>query len=238
MNKIFKLFTWLMLSLPFMVEAQDIRVLSENLEFVGDIGSSQRKSILIQNESDRAKTFYLKNIRGSIGSSQNMKICVGEQCFDVKRDLAKVKLTMEPGEIITDVYVEFSLGIAETRGSFDLFFVNVDNIRDAFLVEAQYDVTNPERKVDEFDYEALSLSDVYPNPSNRVAHFDYLIKNRSAVAKISINSFIGNPVAEYELDPERTTLQVNVSDLNPGVYFYTLFVDNKNIVTKKLVVKK
>jgi hypothetical protein len=41
-----------------------------------------------------------------------------------------------------------------------------------------------------------------------------------------------------KLDPERSSLLINVSDFNPGVYFYTLFVDNKNIVTKKLVVKK
>lgn len=230
--------TWLLLMSPLFGTAQEIRVLSENLDFVGAIGGSQRKSILIQNDSDKTKTFYLKNLRGNIGSSQNMKVCVGEQCFDAKKDLAKIKLTMNPGEIITDVYVEFDLGIAETRGSFDLFFVNAENIRDAFVVEATYEVSNPVNKISEFDYEDLSLSDVYPNPSNRVAHFDYLIKNRSAVARISINSFIGNPVAEYQLDPERNTLQVNVSDFNPGVYFYTLFVDNKNIVTKKLVVKK
>jgi hypothetical protein len=67
---------------------------------------------------------------------------------------------------------------------------------------------------------------------------DYEYKNPKVKAKITINSFIGNPIAEYELDPERNTLLINISEYNPGFYFYTLFLDNKNIVTKKLQVKK
>lgn len=227
-----------MLAFPMVSEAQQVRVLSEGLDFIGDIGSTHRKTVILQNESDQPKTYFLKNLSGNLGSSQQMKICIGDQCYDAKRDLAKIKLSLNPGEILTDLYLDLDMGIAETRGSFDLVFVNENNLREAFVVEAQYNVSNPNKKVNDFDYESISLSDVYPNPSNRVAQFDYKIKKQGAQAKIAINSFIGNPVAEYALDPERASLVINVSDLNPGVYFYTLFVDNKNIVTKKLVVKK
>lgn len=223
---------------PLFAGAQQVRVLSENLEFDGDLSSTQRKTVILQNESNQAKTYFLKNINGNIGSSQHVKICIGDDCYDPKRDLAKVRITLQPGELMTDLYLDFEMGIVETRGSFDLNFVNLENIRESFVIEARYDVSNPNKKVDEFDYKDLILSDVYPNPSNRIAQLDYQLKNPNAKAKIAINSFIGNPVAEYELDPDRTSLVINVSDFNPGVYFYTLFVDNKNIVTKKLQVKK
>lgn len=238
MKVFLRIFAWVFVTLPLLAEAQEVRVLSEGLSFDGDIGASQRKTIILQNESEVEKTYFLKNISGDIGSSQEMKICIGDACFDAKRDLAKIKVTLAPEEIITDLYLEFSLGIAETRGAFDLIFVNTSNIRESFIVQAQYDVTDPAKKIDESDYDAITISEVYPNPSNRVAQLDYKLKKRETLAKITINSFIGNPVAEYELDPERSSLLINVSDFNPGVYFYTLFVDNKNIVTKKLVVKK
>ncbi|TFV93355.1 T9SS type A sorting domain-containing protein [Algoriphagus kandeliae] len=239
MNTFLKFFTWaFIVLLPVVVEAQEVRVLSEALEFDGAIGASQRKTIILQNEGNTSKTYFLKNINGNIGSSQDMKICIGENCFDAKRDLAKIKVTLEPGEIVTDLYLEFSLGITETRGGFDLVFVNEKNIRESFIVEAKYDVINPEERADESDYDAIRISDVYPNPSNRIAQLDYVLKKPQANAKITINSFIGNPVAEFVLDPDQNTLVINVSDFHPGVYFYTLFVDNKNIVTKKLVVKK
>lgn len=235
MKNIFALLTCMLMLLPLLGLAQ-VRVLSENIEFSGKIGTSQRKSLIIQNESNQSKEYSLKFLRGNIGSSQNVKICIADKCFDPKKELNKVKITLKPYEIFTDLYLEFDLGISEVKGSFDLHFANLNNARDIFQVEAIYEVYNPTE--DETNHKDISLGSVYPNPSNRIAQIDYSYKNPNAKAKISINSFIGNPIVEYELDPTQKTLMINVADLNPGVYFYTLFVDNKNIVTKKLVVKK
>lgn len=231
-------FCALLLMFSPMLEARQVRVLSENIEFTGKIGSSQRKSIILQNESNQVKEYVLKFLRGNIGSSQNIKLCIGDECFDPRKDLAKIKLTLQPGEIFTDMYLEFFLGITETQGNFDLHFTNTANLRDVFIIEAVYNAVNPNANGNDTFHEDISIGEVYPNPSNRVAYIDYEFKNPSALAKISINSFIGNPIGEFRLDPLQRTLVINVSELHPGVYFYTLFVDNKNIVTKKLVVKK
>lgn len=236
MKSFFKFLTWILFLAPLFAGAQQVRVLSEVVDFSGDIGSSQRKTIILQNESNLAKTYFLKNVRGSVGSSQKVKICLNDQCFDSKKDLTKISLKLAPGEIFTDFYLELEMGIAETRGSFDLFFVNAENIRENFVVEARYEVASGS-SVD-YIHKDIKLSEIYPNPSNRVAQLDYELVNPKAKAKITINSFIGNPIAEYELDPERKSLVISVTDFQPGVYFYTLFVDNKNVVTKKLQVKK
>ncbi|MDO9551721.1 T9SS type A sorting domain-containing protein [Rhodonellum sp.] len=237
MKALFLFCAFLLMLAPFL-EARQIRVLSENIEFTGKIGSSQRKSIILQNESNQAKEYVLKFLRGNIGSTQNIKLCIGDECFDPRKDLAKIKLTLQPGEIFTDMYLEFFLGITETRGNFDLHFTNTANLRDVFIIEAVYNTVNPNANGNDTFHRDISIGEVYPNPSNRVAYIDYEFKNPAALAKISINSFIGNPIGEFRLDPMQKTLVINVSELNPGVYFYTLFVDNKNIVTKKLVVKK
>src|SRR5688572_20936617 len=142
MKSLFRFFTWLMLSAPLLAGAQQVRVLSEAVDFSGDIGSSQRKTVILQNESNQTKTYFLKNVRGSVGSSQKVKVCLNDQCFDPKKDLAKISVKLAPGEIFTDLYLEFEMGIAETRGSFDLFFVNAENIRENFVVEARYEVAN------------------------------------------------------------------------------------------------
>lgn len=221
--------------LPLTVDAQ-VRVLSENIEISGKIGSSHRKSIIIQNDSKESKEYILKFLRGNIGSSQNIKLCVADKCYDPRKELSKIKLNLQAGEIFTDLYIEFDLGIAELRGNFDLHFVNPNNNRDMFLIEAVYEVFNP--SLDETNHKDISLGSVFPNPSTSTAQIEYEFKNPNATAKITLNSFIGNPVAEFQLDPLQKSLMINVADLNPGVYFYTLFVDNKNIVTKKLVVRK
>ncbi len=236
MNSLFKFFTWIMFFVPILAGAQHVRVLSEAVDFSGEIGSSQRKTVILQNESNQNKTYILKNLRGSVGSSQKVKVCFNDQCFDPKKDLSKISIKLKPGEIFTDLYLDFEMGIAETRGSFDLFFVNAENIRENFVVEARYEVVSGSAA--DFTHKDIKLSEIYPNPSNRIAQLDYDLVNPKVKAKITINSFIGNPIAEFELDPERNSLVINVSDFQPGVYFYTLFVDNKNVVTKKLQVKK
>lgn len=236
MKSLFHILIGLVLMLPLFAEAQQARVLSDVVDFSGKIGSSQRKTVLLQNEANQPKTYLLKALRGNIGSSQKVKICFGEQCFDPKKDLAKISLKLEPGQIYTDLYLEFEMGIATTRGSFELLFSNPENIRETFTVEARYEVAA--ESLSEFLHKDIQLSEIYPNPSNRIAQIDYELVNPRAKAKITINSFIGNPIAEYELDPNRSSLMINVSDFQPGVYFYTLFVDNKNVVTKKLQVKK
>lgn len=224
-----------LLMLPWNTWGQ-VRVLSESIDFSGKIGTTQRKSLIIQNESSQQKEYSLRGLLGSVGSSQNLKVCLGERCYDPKKELSKIKFMLGPGEIYTDLYLEFDLGISEGRGSFDLQFIQGNNTRDMFTIEAVYDVYTPNPA--DTMHKDISIGEIYPNPSNRIAQIDYDYKNPNAIAKIVLNSFIGNPVAEYQLDPLQKSLAINVSNLNPGIYFYTLFVDNKNIVTKKLVVKK
>ncbi|WP_186757520.1 T9SS type A sorting domain-containing protein [Echinicola salinicaeni] len=219
------------------VEARQVRVLSDKAQFTGKINSTQRQSIILQNDSDEAKEYVLKFMRGEIGSSQDISLCIGEQCFDPRKDLAKIKISLEPGEIFTDLYIEFSTGITETKGTFDLHFSNTENLRDVFIIEGVYEVFAP-KDAEIVDHEAISFGEVYPNPSNRIAQIDYQIKDPNATIKLAINSFIGNPIEELTLSPQQKTLLINVSDFNPGVYLYTLIVNGKNIVTKKLVVKK
>jgi hypothetical protein len=129
MRSLLLIFTWLLLLLPALAGAQQVRVLSEVVDFSGEIGSSQRKTIILHNESNQQKTYFLKNVRGGIGSSQKVKLCFGDQCFDPKKELAKVSIKLAPGEIYTDFYMEFEMGIAETKGTFDLYFVNSDASR-------------------------------------------------------------------------------------------------------------
>jgi hypothetical protein len=228
--------TFLLLMQP-LAEARQVRVLSEKIEFNGKINTSQRKSLILQNDSDEEKEYFFRYLRGNIGSSQSLKICIDSTCFDPKKDLSRIRIKLKPGEVFTDLYLEFELGIIETRGTFDLHFFNTANPRDMFIIEGVYNVASGDDE-NYFNHKDIELGGVYPNPATRVAQLDYKIKNPAVNARVVVNSFIGNPIYDFRLDPLHNTLEINVTDLNPGVYFYTIIIDNKNIVTKKLVVKR
>ncbi|SEJ20048.1 Por secretion system C-terminal sorting domain-containing protein [Cyclobacterium xiamenense] len=218
-------------------EARQVRVLSERVEFNGKVNTTQRKSLILQNESEELSVYYLRYLRGNIGSSQNIQVCLGDNCYDPRKDLSQIKLTLKPGEIYTDLYIEFELGIIPTKGTFDLHFFNSATTRDSFIIESVYSVSG-ENPLEEVSHKDVDMGSIYPNPSVRSAQLDYKIKNPAANVRVVINSFIGNPIYDFSLDPVQETLVIPVTDLNPGTYFYTLIVDNKNIVTKKLYVKR
>jgi hypothetical protein len=240
MKLILSFCTIFLLLLQAPAEAQ-VRVLNDAVEFNGKVNTTQRKSLILQNESDQAKEYILKFLRGNIASSQDVKICLGNTCYDPKKDLAKVKIKLNPGEIYTELYLEFDLGITEAKGTFDLHFANTTNLRDVFIIESIYNVENTTSDNSAVDHKDITLGSIYPNPTNsntRFVQLDYQIKNPAIKARIVINSIIGNPVADLRLDPNQKSIGIHVADLNPGFYFYTLIVDNQNIVTKKLVVKR
>ena len=81
----------------------------------------------------------------------------------------------------------------------------------------------------------ISISDAYPNPATSVVEFDY--KTKATDAKITLFNVLGTEVAEYRLSSFENKVSIPVENLKSGVYFYTVSANNKNLKTKKFVVR-
>jgi hypothetical protein len=88
-----------------------------------------------------------------------------------------------------------------------------------------------------FSNEKISISSVYPNPASAYASIDYQLLKDTDKAKIILCNVLGNVVGEYTLIRDAKTLHISTLELNSGVYFYTLSVDGKSLVTRKLIIK-
>ena len=82
------------------------------------------------------------------------------------------------------------------------------------------------------------LKDVYPNPVVDHALVDYKILNDQIEAKIIIHNILGNNQGEYDLSSSENLLRIPAEGLSPGIYFYTLYINNEGVLTRKLIVKK
>ncbi|MEJ2005968.1 MAG: T9SS type A sorting domain-containing protein [Cyclobacteriaceae bacterium] len=82
------------------------------------------------------------------------------------------------------------------------------------------------------------MNDVYPNPVTDFAFVDYNLLDRDAEAKIVIHNVLGSAIAEYDLPYLETRVKISADELNAGVYFYTLYVDNEGVMSRKLIVRK
>lgn len=85
---------------------------------------------------------------------------------------------------------------------------------------------------------AEAFSNAYPNPANSVVSIDYSLPMGAQSAAIAIYNMMGQEVIRQDVNTGDSKLNVNVSDLTDGVYFYSLIVNNQTVKTNKLVISK
>ena len=118
------------------------------------------------------------------------------------------------------------------------------------MVYTFYDERNPEEKYTfnvNFKYQSDAIvdfnsvnvfSNAYPNPANNTVSFDYNMPFDVNSASVAIYNMMGQEVVRQDLNLGGSRADINVSDLNEGVYFYSLIVNNQTVKTNKFVVSR
>jgi hypothetical protein len=104
--------------------------------------------------------------------------------------------------------------------------------------EITYSVESEQEERIIYNSRAIRVNDVYPNPVTEFAFIDYNVLDDNIDAKVVIHNVLGSIVAEYELPYLETRVKINAEEFNAGVYFYTLYVDNEGVMSRKLIVRK
>lgn len=83
----------------------------------------------------------------------------------------------------------------------------------------------------------LNLSVAYPNPATNVVHFDYSSNNGSVMNAVVYN-LLGQEVKSQTVSGGYGRIDIAVDDLQPGIYFCSIMVDNTAVKTEKFIVKR
>lgn len=223
--------------------AQSLRLVDTNLNQNGIVGKDIVTDLKIFNNTDKPIRYRVYEISKNIGSSQVNLICFGEDCIKggaiSRRDMDPLLTrTVKPGETDSSISIILESGLVQGVSSITYRIENVDDPADFTTFEVNYEVNEFSDEGLLYSSKNVDLSDVYPNPVTEFAIFDYHLKDDSKEAKIIIHNVLGSVAGEYLLSPYESQLKVSVEQFNPGVYFYSLYIDNEGVATKKLVVRK
>lgn len=83
----------------------------------------------------------------------------------------------------------------------------------------------------------IEISEAYPNPATHYIQFDYRMIDKNSEGKIVVYNLLGSIVGEHRLDNYDNRVQISVDNLKAGIYFYTISINSKSLITKKIVVK-
>ncbi len=223
-------------ALKFKYEGKDIKA-GSTIDIVHDFASGEAMIELeiINNTENKFDGIWEMNdsINGRIGTHY---CCCFGKCFGPN--------------VVTK---EFTLEVGET-GAFSGHSMLLNNEpvgTEITIAYTFYDVRNPEKKYTftiNLKYESTEaiadfnsvdvFSNAYPNPASSTVSFDYNMPYDANSASIAIYNMMGQEVVRQNISIGGSRADINVSDLNEGVYFYSLIVNNKTVKTNKFVVSR
>ncbi|MEI8203963.1 MAG: T9SS type A sorting domain-containing protein [Bacteroidota bacterium] len=124
-------------------------------------------------------------------------------------------------------------GISGTTTIRYLIF-NVNNLNDtaSFIINYYAEPTS----VNEYAANLISVN-AYPNPANSYVSINYDIFKDVSNAKLIIRNILGKTMKEIPLNSISGRLNVNTEDLDEGIYFYSVAINNDIQNSKKLIIR-
>ncbi|UII34913.1 T9SS type A sorting domain-containing protein [Fulvivirga ulvae] len=235
-----KIFLPMILSFVMMcfAHAQNFEVIDQSGTLKGSIGDVIKVPIKIKNNSNRPIQIIVKRLEQVIGTSQSSYFCWGSECYAAETNQMPLSKKLEPGETSSKFKTVLETGLVAGFSTVKYLIYDRDNPSDAVEYEVTYTVEDLNNKKAIFSSDEVHINDVYPNPVVDFAIIDYNLLHEDTHAKIVIHNVLGSIIGEHELAYLETKLKINTEEFNPGVYFYTLYIDNDGVMTRKLVVRK
>ncbi|TRX52015.1 T9SS type A sorting domain-containing protein [Fulvivirga sp. M361] len=209
-----------------------------NSTYKGAIGKQIKAPIRIKNLTDKPIQIMVRRIEKVIGTSQTNFFCWDGECYDANIDELPLSKYISPGETSDKFESILETGLVSGISSVKYLIYNRDNPTDAIEYKMNYTVEERTQSNILFNSPELIINEVYPNPVKEYAIIDYNVYDQELKAKIVLHNVLGSVVGGYDLPYLKTKLKINTEDFNPGVYFYTLYIDNDAAFTRKLIIRQ
>lgn len=199
--------------------------------------ANSTEEILVKNGGTITDTLKVLRTIYSVDTDDQTQFCFGGLCYAHATNLSSLTISVAPGDTIdyseNGFHAIFDAGAACVTRMVKYRFYNVNNFSDSSSVTFRYScITGIE---DNIDTKAF-ISNPSPNPAYGSASFNYSMNTASEKAKIVIHDMLGKAVKTIDLTEKEGSVKINTSDLISGVYFYSYFVNNKTVATKKIII--
>ncbi len=202
--------------------------------FSSDLNSIHTLYFTAKNTATSKKTFKVRQMMLSEVSGSLHYFCFGS-CYP-------------PGTNLSPIGTEFNAGESTAPGTFSTDYMPQG--QSGYTVVA-YSIFDQNNTTDSMYfivkyYVALdaginapsknTVSNTYPNPATDYFNIDYTFED-SQNAEIQIMNVLGSIVKTEKLSISANHARIDVSNLKPGSYFYSIIVDKQRVSSKKLIIK-
>ncbi len=156
-------------------------------------------------------------------------------CYPPNIYLSPNALTIDPGATVDEFDGDYTPAGINGISTISYVFFNTADTNDAVKVTVQYNASPT--GVAEKLLEKVNFSSAYPNPASKNVNFNYSLPVDFNSANLTISNILGTVVREVKINNISGSLQIPVSELSDGIYFYSLKVNEQLLLTKKMIVR-
>ncbi len=216
--------------------AQRFEVLDNQEAYQTSLNQLVRIPIRIKNISDKSHFYVVRKVKGDLTDTQKGYFCISNNCLDAS--ILEFSKRIGPGEVLQDLFYTLESGMQPMQTTLKFEFFPKGSPTE--MVEHYINLAVEEKATKSYIYQSkeITIQDVYPNPVQENAYIDYKLHSESVKAKITLHNILGKPMGEYDLPISEDRVKIQAEDLLSGVYFYTVYLNNNGILTRKLIVRK
>ncbi|MCW5911597.1 MAG: T9SS type A sorting domain-containing protein [Cyclobacteriaceae bacterium] len=200
------------------------------------IGETLRIPIKVTNQSDRPLIYIIRKVQSDLGESQKGYFCLDKNCLET--GISELTKRLEPGETLQHLAFVVESGLIASQHAIRFQVFPRGNQAEMQEYNMHINVHERTEKPVLFHSKDITIQDVYPNPVQDYAYIDYRIHNENTKARLTIHNILGKPMDELELPTSETRVKLQTEEYTSGIYFYTLYLDNNGVLTRKLIVRK
>ena len=200
--------------------------------YVENANDDNELIFIITNTSDEPVTISLsRRVVSEVPGSYNI-FCFGGGCYD-SQNSAENPMTLQPGETSEGSDFHFLYNPCGNEGttSVNYSFASAD-----YSVSVMVNYIYSTVGISSSDLSVNSLA-AYPNPASTSVTVSYDLSGLNSDARLVITNLVGSKVAVRSLNGNSGKVNVDLSNLDAGIYFYSIEANGQAISTRKLIVK-
>jgi len=241
MKKIIYIITFIFIS--FAVVGQTFQILDANnsdvtngtIQVTGEINDIIKAQIFVFNAGASTASFKVKKVETNVLPGTMNTFCFNGQCYPPNLYETPGAILLATGDTsqAQDFYGEYSPNEVVGTSIVTYVIFNEANPNDSVYVEVSYISTTTSIKP--FVSKKIEFSNPFPNPATTYTMFNYNIPFDFNKASLEFRNLIGTVVKEVSIVEKNGKLTIELNDITEGIYFYTLVIDNKVILSRKMI---
>lgn len=195
----------------------------------------------VKNKSNQSVGIAVDYVKSSITPGHSLVVCWGALCFPdhttpfPSRSIGAGQTTDKTKGEHFDVKLTPNNVVGESRVTY-----RFKDVLDSTSFIDQEFVFNV-RPTGIFSYARLAnnsafLSSAYPSPTSSTATFNYALPSHIQNPTLKVYDMMGKVIQSQVLDDSAGEVEINVRNLQDGIYFYSLSHQGQVLATKKLIV--